>query len=331
MKRARLGAALAVSALLLSAGVSADVSMQQKTQVKFEGMLGRMMNLFGGKAAKEGLVQTVVVQGDRKATRGDDRAEIVDLAEEKVYDVNLKDKSYTVMTFAELRQQIEEQARKAQEEARKNEGREKDKDQPEMQVDFDIKDTGQQKALNGFQCREVVTTITVHEKGKTIEQAGGIVMTVDSWMAPSVPGAKELADFDLRYARKLMGGEAATQQQMLQAFAMFPGMKEAMEKFQKEQVNLQGTPIQTTMVTASAMTREQAEAQASNREESGGGGLGGMLGRFGRKKSDPAKDAKPGDPTRKTIMTSTTETLSVGTSVNAADLQVPAGFKLKTK
>ena len=69
MKRVRLAAALAVSALLLStAAVSADVKMQQKTQVKFEGMLGRMMNLFGGKAAKDGIVQTVSVQGDRKAT-----------------------------------------------------------------------------------------------------------------------------------------------------------------------------------------------------------------------------------------------------------------------
>ena len=327
MKRVRLGAALAVSALLVSAGaVSADVRMQQKTQVKFEGMLGRMMNLFGGKAAKDGVVQTVVVQGDRKATLSGDSGEIVDLAEEKVYQLNLKNKSYTVKTFAEIRREMEEAARKAEKDARESEGR--DKDRREMEVDFDVKDTGQHKTINGFDCREVVTTITVHEKGKSLEQAGGIVMTANSWLAPKVPGAKELADFDMRYAKKLAQGASA--QQLLQAFAMYPGMKEAMEKFQREQVNTEGTPIQTTLVLASAASPEQAQAAGREEGQRGGGGLGGMLGRFGRKKSDESKDAKPaGTPGRTTIMTSATETLSIGTAVNAADLQVPGDYREK--
>ncbi|HOC17629.1 MAG TPA: hypothetical protein PKK95_05130 [Vicinamibacterales bacterium] len=329
MKRVRLAAALAVSALLLStAAVSADVKMQQKTQVKFEGMLGRMMNLFGGKAAKEGIVQTVSVQGDRKATLSGDSGEIVDLAEEKVYQLNLKDKSYTVKTFAEIRREMEEAAQKAEKEARKSE---RDKDQPEMQVDFDVKESGQRKTINGFDCREVVTTITVHEKGKPLEQGGGIVMTANSWIAPNVPGAKELADFNLRYAKQMMG--AANAQQMMQAFAMYPGMKEAMERFQSEQVNLEGTPIQTTVVLSAAGSPEQA--QAAGREDSprgGGGVMGGLMGRFGRKKADPSKDAGAGaTPGRTTIMTSTTETLSIATAVDAAALQVPAGLKLKNK
>lgn len=330
MKRVRLGTALAVSALLISAaGVSADVRVQQKTQVKFEGMLGRMMNLFGGKAAKEGVVQTIVVQGDRKATRTSDAVEIVDLAEEKVYQLNLKDKSYTVKTFAEIRREMEEAARKAEEDARKSEGR--DKDQPEMQVDFDVKDSGQRKTINAFDCREVVTTITVHEKGKTLEQAGGIVMTANSWLASKVPGAREITDFDLRYARKLAHGVDA--QQMLQAFAMYPGMKDAMEKFKREQVNMDGTAVLTTLVVAAAASPEQAQAAGREEGQRGGGGLvGGLRGRFGKKKADENKEAKAAaTPGRTTFMTSNTEMLSAETSVSPADLQVPAGFKLKNK
>lgn len=330
MKRVRLGTALAVSALLLStAAVSADVKMQQKTQVKFEGMLGRMMNLFGGKAAKDGIVQTVSVQGDRKATISGDSGEIVDLAEEKVYQLNLKDKSYTVKTFAEIRREMEEAAEKAEKEARKSQGQ--GKNEREMEVDFDVKESGQRKTINGFDCREVVTTITVHEKGKSIEQAGGIVMTASSWLAPNVPGAKELADFDLRYAKKLTG--AANAQLMMQAFAMYPGMKEAMEKFQSEQVTFDGTPILTTVVLASAASPEQAEAAEREEAPRGGGGLmGGLMGRIGRKKADASKDAKAdGTPGRATIMTSTTETLSVATTIDPAALQVPAGLKLKNK
>jgi hypothetical protein len=87
------------------------------------------MGLFGGSRAKEGLVQTVAVKGDRKATMTQDSGTIVDLAEEKVYEVNLKDRSYKVVTFAELRKKLEEARRKAEEDARKAQAREK-KDGP---------------------------------------------------------------------------------------------------------------------------------------------------------------------------------------------------------
>ncbi|HSK09418.1 MAG TPA: hypothetical protein VK911_07570 [Vicinamibacterales bacterium] len=326
--RVRLAAALAVSSLLFTAAASsADVTVQQKTQVKFEGMLGRMMNLFGGKAAKDGVVQTVVVQGDRKLTRSGDTGEIVDLAEEKVYDLNFKDKSYKVQTFAEIRREMEESARKAREEAKREKGG-GEAGQPEMQVDFDIKNTGQQKTVNGFQCREVITTITVHEKGKTLDQAGGIVMTATSWLAPAVTGMKEVTDFDLRYAKQLSGGLPSAQQ-MMQAFAMYPGMQEAMARFEREKGNLEGTPIQTTMVLAAAANPQQAGREEGERGGAPGGVVGGVLGRFGRKKAEPAPESKPAAPGQQTIMTSTTDLLKVENAANAADLQVPAAFRLK--
>ncbi len=93
MNRLRFGVALAVVGLLVTAAAAgADVKSTSKSQTKFEGMLGRMMGMFGGKAAKEGVVTTVAVKGDRKITTTGDTAEIVDLAEEKVYELNLKDK-----------------------------------------------------------------------------------------------------------------------------------------------------------------------------------------------------------------------------------------------
>ena len=56
MKRLQTTCALALS--LVAAGaltLSAEVKTKDKSQVKFEGTLGRMINLFAGKAAKEGL------------------------------------------------------------------------------------------------------------------------------------------------------------------------------------------------------------------------------------------------------------------------------------
>ena len=45
----------------------------------------------------------------------------------------------------------------------------------------------------------------MREKGKTLEQSGGLVMTSDMWLAPKIAAMKEVADFDLRYAQKLAG------------------------------------------------------------------------------------------------------------------------------
>jgi hypothetical protein len=337
MKRARFGTAVALAGLLLTAATAnADVKAQEKTQVKFEGMLGRMMNLFGGSRAKDGIIQTVIVKGDRKATMTTESGTIVDLAEEKVYEVNFKDKSYKVVTFAELRRKIEDARKEAEEEARKNSGK-KDPDQKEMQVTFDVKATGQTRQVNGYACRQVVTTIGVHEKGKTLEQAGGILMTVDSWMAPPIAAMKEATDFDIRYARKL--GLDPTAGGIAQAMAMYPGLKDAMDKFQKERVNMDGTPVQSLMTFQSVMTPEQAAQAKGNDDQkaaSPAAALGGLMGRFGRKKADDTKDKEPAKTSsapagdnKATIMTSTNDLLSVATAVSASDLQVPAGFKQK--
>jgi len=50
-----------------------------------------------------------------------------------------------------------------------------------------------------------VVTVTVGEKGKTLNESGGLVMTTDLWNTTGAPSTKELADFDMRYAEKVYG------------------------------------------------------------------------------------------------------------------------------
>src|SRR5919106_3997435 len=105
---------IAVVLGMVCAGVAnADVRTDEKTQVKFEGMLGRMANLFGGRAAKEDVVSTVSVKGDRKATLNGETGQIIDLNEETVYDIDIRNETYTVTTFADVRRQMEEARKKA--------------------------------------------------------------------------------------------------------------------------------------------------------------------------------------------------------------------------
>jgi len=68
-----------------------------------EGMMGRMMGMFAGKAAKEGVISTVAVKGNRKITTSENTGEIIDLGEQKIYQLDLKKKNYEVVTFEEMR------------------------------------------------------------------------------------------------------------------------------------------------------------------------------------------------------------------------------------
>ena len=105
---------LATPALLLgfSLNLWADVTTDEKSQVKFEGAMGRAMGIFGGKAAKEGLVSRVAVRGNRKMTADDYTGRIIDLDEEKVYTLDMRKKTYEVVTFEEMRRRMQDARRR---------------------------------------------------------------------------------------------------------------------------------------------------------------------------------------------------------------------------
>jgi hypothetical protein len=333
----RLSTAVAIAALVAGAAVplTADVKTQERTQVRFEGALGRVVNFFGGRGAREGIVNTIAVQGDRMMSTNENTGEIVDLAEEKVYQLDLKRKQYTVVTFAELRKQMEDAMAKARADADKQQGRKGDDPQREYEVDVAVKETGQTRQVAGHATKESVMTITVREKGKTLED-GGMVMETSLWLAADVPALKELNDFRMRYAQKLYGpvmAQAAAD--MTQAMAMYPMMKDAMARFQEEGRKLQGTALSSVMRFQLAGNAQGQSAEAGGGAPPGGiGGLMGGLGRLGRrKKAEEPAAAEPGTPAtpgRVTIMTTTTETLQIGTSVAAAEVALPAGFKQKS-
>jgi hypothetical protein len=317
------------------AGVSAraDVRTQEKTHMTFAGPLGRMVNMFGGKAAKEGIVQTVAVKGERMMTTSDKTAELIDLAEEKVYNIDLDSKSYTVTTFAELRQKMQEAQEKAKEHmASAKERQEKEKPsepQKKMAIDVSTKETGQKKSVNGFDCHEVVTTVTMHEDGKTLDEGGGMVLTTDAWMTTPIPAMKEVAAFRRRYYEKLSGMDAAAAAaQMAQAMAMYPQMKDLMGRARVEGAKVDGTPISTVMTMEAASSPEQKKEHADQQQSlDSGGGLGGMLARKMMKNN--ADENASADSGRSPIMTTTLEVLSVATDVAPDAVSIPAGFRQK--
>jgi len=337
MRRSLLAGVTLCLVLGLAVGLGADMKSRQKTQVRFEGMLGKVMGMFGGKAAKEGVVSTVAILGDRMMTVNDQTGQLVDLAQEKVYDIDFKGKSYKVKTFAEIRKEWEE----AQAEMKKQaaEAKEEKADQPEAQyeIDFSVEKTGARKTVSGYDCQQAIMTIAVRQKGKKLEDGGGMVITSDMWIAPRIPAMQEQAAFMQRYMKQLLGSDTETMaRDLAQAMAMYPQMKGAMERMKQEAVKLDGTAVLTTMKIESVMSPEQAQAKADSGDKpkmgiSLPGGLGGMFGK--KKKAEEApKEGQPAQAApanRSTFMTSTTELLEVQASAGAADVEIPAGFKQK--
>jgi hypothetical protein len=331
---------LAVLCVVAGSGLaSADIKVQDRTAVKFEGMLGGVVNLFGGKAAKEGVTSTVAVKGDRRARLGDSTGEIVDLAEEKVYELDTKNRTYKVVTFAELRRRMQEQEEKAKESVSASEkessgsSSKSDTPQKEYEVDFNVKDTGEKKAVNGFDTHQVVTTIAVREKGKTLDQSGGLQITSDMWVAPGAKSGKDLLTFEQRYMEKLHGPAAiaGAQAQMAMLMATYPALRQGLTRLQSEGAKVDGTPILTTMtieVVKSPQQMQQTEQAKS--EEGGGGGFGGLRGKLGRKMGGNKDEAKEGGAkNRSVLLTTTHEVLSIAPQVAAADVALPEGFRQK--
>ena len=347
--------AISIVIILSAALLHADVKKEEKSQVKFPGMLGRMMNLFGGKAMREGTTDTVAVKGNRKFTSDGTTGRIIDLDEEKIYDIDFKSKSYKVMTFDDLRRQMQQQEERARAEQQKSQpssapkSEAPDPNAKQMQIDFALKETGEKKTINGFDTREIVMTITVHEKDKTLEQSGGMVMTTHEWLGPKIAALKEISDFDRRYQEKLNGPSYAimpSADQMATAAAMYPMLTQAIGKFNVENVNMDGTAIETVMTTESVASAEELQKQQQQQQQQNAQNndnsdtnvptsVGGLLGGLGRRairnkqKQQQEQQQANATPGRATIMTMNNEVLKVATDATADDVAIPAGFKQK--
>lgn len=314
--------ALVMALAFAATTLSAEVKTRDKTQFKLEGMLGRVAGIFGGKAVREGAESTNAVKGHRKIQMSESTGRIIDLQEEKVYDLDMKKKTYEVTTFDELRRRLREAQERARRDAGKEEGREQpeqqDKPTKEYEIDFDVKETGQKRTIAGHDTRQVISVVTVREKGRTLEDGGGTVLTVDSWLGPELPALKELAEFDMKYAKAINPDAAGlSAEQMATVLALYPMLKNANERLQKEGSKLRGTPLATTTTFEAVKSKEQLGGQQN---QGSGGGLGGMLARRMMKKDQKA---------RATVFTLNHETLEVSTNVADTDVAIPAGFNQK--
>jgi hypothetical protein len=334
---------LAASLCWSCATLRADFSYQETTQMT-GGSLVSALRLLGplARQAREPIVSTHLIKGNRMATVTKDRTSIVDLDKESITTIDLAKKTYSVMTFAEMKQAMEEAQKKMQERKSQSPG--------DGNIDASFKvsanATGQTKMVQGLNAKEMIVTMTAEGTDQKSGKSGSMDIVSDAWLAP-VPGYEEVKAFHQKLAAKMgyVFGSGMGQMPLMRA-----DVGKGFEEVAKEMGKLDGVPVETTVKMGAtgdgsqdtAQTQQQANSQqqpsAPNSPAAALGRLAGIggLGGFGRnkKKSDDPQQPPPDQPrqqggTNSTSLIETTSQMSGFSSgpVDASKFEVPAGFK----
>ncbi len=190
---------VALSALIGTTAL-ADFSYQETTK-----MTGGMMMRQGGTAPKPQTYATYV-KGNRMARIGAERGQITDLDKETVTNVNYANKTYSVMTFAQMKSMMAQMGGAKEEPG---------------EVNVTSHETGKTRVIGNVTAKEMLMTVKV----------AGSEIDTDVWLGPMVPGYEEVRQFQQRMARK-MGDVGA------------PGMQRTMQEATKALIKANGIPLQ---------------------------------------------------------------------------------------
>ncbi len=314
----------------LTAALFADFSYDQNSRVTGGALAGALkVAAVFSKQAREPMRSSVALKGNRMAHISQSHASIIDLDKETITNIDLQKKTWSVMTFAEMQQAIEQAAEKMKQ-------KQADKPKAEMNFKVSVDSTGQTKDINGMATRERLMRLEM-EMSDDKGQKGTMLVTTDAWVAPKVPGYDELLQFYQKMAAKL----AWTPNQM--GMAARPDLAKGMAAMAKEAGKLEGTPVYETIRMGGEGLQAQAPApgeqpkQQQSQQPSVGSALGGALGgRFGlgRKKQQPQQDSTAASqpPAQNQnagmLLEMVTETSNFSTApVDPSKFDVPAGFK----
>ena len=330
----------------------ADFSYTETTQITGGSLLG-MMKAVGTfskqmRQAGEPVVSTVTIQGNRMVRANAMRTEIVDLDKETITSIDHTHKTYTTMTFEQMKQQIADAIARGN--AQKDSS---DSTAANTDLSFQVKvrNTGATKDVAGVSANESILSMAMDATDKKSGQTGSLAITNDMWLAPEVPGYDEVREFQKRFAQKL--GTVFSESINPAMLASQPGAAKAMADMVKEMSKLKGVPVLQVMrmgttangdplpaaseaplpqsnapATPSAGQVAKDSATSAITNSLGLGGLGG----FGRKKkaADPAPVADADAKAQGPAVLVESNTQMSGFSQAAADASkfaIPSGYK----
>jgi hypothetical protein len=332
MKRCIAFALASMLLFTLSTPCFADFQYTETTKITGGAAAGAMkfVGVFSKDARQmtQGTTSTISFKGN-KMRREDSmgQVEIIDLDGRRITQIDTKKKTYSTMTFDEMKARMEEARKKAAaEQAKRN------KEQP-SQVKITPKvtitpGTGSKKLLdyNAKETKMRVDMEMTSDDPKAKGQTANMWVDSDSYIAP-VKGYDEVKRFYQRMAKEMdwvpgamMGGNAQ--------------IAPAMVEYRKSATALNGMPL-LSLVSVGMAGQPGAPQQTSHDDQKSSGNpiTGGIGGLFGKKKKkddaaqDDKSDSKPSG-TPGSLMDTSTEVTSVSTNTVDANLfQVPEGYK----
>lgn len=266
-----------LTALALLAGplaCYADSSYEHTSQITGGQLVSMLKNFaFISKQMKqmtEPMSEITMVHGNQKAIVSKDYTEIWDLDKEVIIHIDTPKKTYSVVTFADMRKMIQEMpARMAEMQEKLKEEQAKMKQQQQGQQpaippnlvftpSVDVKDTGVTKVIEKYNAKQQIMTMKMlitdtNNPGTNITYS----FTDEIWTTADLPAEmKEVQDFDKRFGEKLMQGmdvkdlmgsmanmRNGAGMAMAQMFGSKPGAADAFAQMQKEEAKITGTRL----------------------------------------------------------------------------------------
>jgi hypothetical protein len=257
------------------------------------------------------------------------------------------------MTFAEMKQMMEEMARRMK------------SGQGEMNFKVSAEATGRTKKISGYDTSQMVIKMVAEATDPKSGQTGAMNIVTENWLASGIAGYNEVRDFYQKMQTKLNWAPGGGM--MMNRPDIAKGMAAVAKEMAKQDgvpilqvVRMGGasnlTPEQQAKMAEGQQQQQQAQQQQQQQQQQQpstgsivGGALGGKLGKFGgfgKKKEAPKQDeapaqqaaaqpapaagGAPADPSVFMELTIETTSFSAGPA-DASKFEVPAGFKKVAK
>ena len=339
------GIPIVIAVLVLGgATVSADFSYTQTTRVTGGTLLNMTRFMPGAGQIKEPKTHTIAVKGGKMVTYDADSATIIDADAETMTQIDFKKKQYAVITFAEMKQAMQAlRAQLAQAQAQLAQAQQQAPQvNPLDAMKVSVNETGQTKVISGLNTKQYILTMEMGgAPAGAPPNTPSNKTTMDTWMAPTLPGYEEVTAFGVKMGSKM--SDLATPG--MNPMAMFrEDVAKSVNTMATEMSKMSGIPVYQTMTMtgmqpsgpsagdAAKGAAVDAAGQAAAGAALGRTRLGGLagIGGLGRKKpeeSKPAEQAAPVTLQPVVLMEQVTEISSLSATVDASKFAVPTGFK----
>jgi hypothetical protein len=210
-------AAILFTFIALTTAVGARADFSYTTTTKTTG--GMAAALAGGRTNAP---SKHYFKGQKTRTDSGDTSTIIDFDAQTMTMINNRTKTVTVRSLSDLGAAV---------------------GQSGVSVKIDVKETGQQKTINGYNAKELVMTMDV-ESPQT-QQMGKMTMEMDLWLSTDVPGIGELRDFYKknmeRFPWAAMSGGAGNQ-----------GMQSGIAQMERKLAEMGGVQVESVMKVKAA-------------------------------------------------------------------------------